>query len=128
MSGQRVTSDEYNTTRRLYYHPDNEVGLFVRWDPETGDNTFTWARCQYTVGCKVDVQQIHKEGCNGFDASGCGVGSFLAPTLRCTCPIFAGKRRYIWRVDPSDKRVAIGAEKVIKNGDPTNSNVLSTKQ
>lgn len=69
-----------------------------------------WARCQYTLSCKVDLVQHHDPPwCDGWSRER-GVG-VLGPVLaRCGCPFEIRGKQHVWMVDPPDKTVRLPLE------------------
>lgn len=113
-SGHEMECNRYQTTRRVYYDSDREIGLYSVWDTDQEKDTLFWARCIYALGTRVDWKQIHVPGCSGRpqDMPRSFIGMALA---QCGCPVETFNRRKVWLVDP--KYVLVSARGTVVRHD-----------
>lgn len=107
-SALHFTSDAYHGSYMLPEHTNGGgLRLFRRYDPLAGKDVCVWARCVYACGRRVDVEQLHVPGCDGWDKGG-GALSFTSRHLaRCGCPVEMRKSRYVWLIMPKTETVEL---------------------
>jgi hypothetical protein len=109
-SGQRLSADDYHTSRRVLYDDERERGLFVRYDALLGRDVYAWHRCQFALCRKVKVVQTHEvPWCDGWSKER-GVGVTGPLLMRCGCPFRKLGEEHVWLVDPRDKVAEVEVE------------------
>lgn len=105
LAGTKLTQQQYQSTQRVCYLDDLNIGLFKTYDAENHEYRFSWDRCQFALARKVKIEYEHKDGCKGF--AGAGANSFIGRLMRlCDCPMTAVGRNFVWLVDPRDKEAS----------------------
>lgn len=91
------------------------VQLFRRYDPFAGKDVLFWARCIYTLGRKLRIEQHHATGCDGWDKTP-RIGFTSRYLARCGCPVEMLDSRYVWLIMPKRETVTLEDGKVITHG------------
>lgn len=111
-----LAPDAYHNTYRLPGHANGRgMHLFRRYCPLIGKEVYFWARCIYTLARRVQTDQHHVQGCDGW-ARNRTIGFTSNFIARCGCPVEVKESSYVWLVMPKGEEVVTGQGLRISNG------------